>query len=164
MSPADPRFPESARTAPAGAHRSAARSVVGYVPGGFDMFHIGHLNVLRAAREQCDVLVVGVASDASLMSMKGRRPVIPFTERLEIVRAIGLVDEAVEDVSQDKRIAWARTHFDVLFKGDDWKGTSKGERLERELADVGARVIYVPYTLRTSSTMLRAAITAGIVA
>ncbi len=139
-------------------------SVVGYVPGGFDMFHIGHLNVLRAARERCDVLVVGVASDASLMAMKGRRPVIPLAERIEIVRAIGIVDRAIEDVSQDKRIAWARCHFDLLFKGDDWAGTAKGERLERELRDVGAKVVYVPYTLRTSSTILRAAISAGVVA
>lgn len=143
---------------------TSTEHIVGYVPGGFDLFHIGHLNVLRAARERCDFLLVGVASDESLLAMKGRRPVVPFVERLEIVRAIGIVDEAVEDVSQDKRIAWARGAFDVIFKGSDWESTAKGDRLEAEMAEVGARVEYVPYTLRTSSTVLRAAISAGIVA
>lgn len=145
-------------------HHQDDKPVIGYVPGGFDMFHIGHLNVLRAARRHCDILRVGVATDESLIAMKGRGPVVPFEERLEIVRAIGIVDEAVADVSQDKRIAWARNPFDAIIKGDDWKGTAKGKRLEEEMAQVGARVIYTPYTLRTSSTMLRAAINNGVVA
>lgn len=145
----------------AGAQR---RPVVGYVPGGFDMFHIGHLNVLTLAREHCDILRVGVASDESLLAQKGRTPVMPFAERIAIAAAIGIVDEAVEDVSPDKRIAWERNPFDVLVKGSDWKGTPKGERLEREMGEVGARIVYVQYTTRTSSTMLRAAISSGIVA
>lgn len=129
--------------------------IVGYVPGGFDMLHIGHLNILRAARQRCTRLVVGVATDESLIRMKGRAPVIQEAERAELVRSLAFVDEVIRDVDQDKRIAWKTRNFDVLFKGDDWKGTPKGDRLERELAEVGARVEYLPYTPTTSSTMLR---------
>lgn len=130
--------------------------VTGYVPGGFDMFHIGHLNILRASRERCDRLVVGVATDESLTAMKGRPPVIPHAERMEIVSQFRFVDEVIPDVSQDKRVAWRSHPFNVLFKGTDWQGTPKGYRLERELGQVGASVIYLPYTPSTSSTMLRA--------
>lgn len=128
---------------------------VGYVPGGFDMFHIGHLNILRAARERCDRLIVGVATDDALVAMKGRPPVVPHPERMEIVQNLRFVDGVVPDVSRDKRIAWRAHPFTVLFKGDDWLGTPKGERLEAEMAEVGARVAYLPYTPSTSSTMLR---------
>ncbi|WP_226924390.1 adenylyltransferase/cytidyltransferase family protein [Georgenia satyanarayanai] len=129
---------------------------VGYVPGGFDMFHIGHLNILRAARERCAFLVVGVATDEALTVMKGRAPVVPHAERMEILSNFRFVDAVVPDVSADKRVAW-RTHpFDVLFKGTDWLGTAKGDLLEAQLAEVGARVVYLPYTPSTSSTMLRA--------
>ncbi|QMV86462.1 adenylyltransferase/cytidyltransferase family protein [Corynebacterium hindlerae] len=119
------------------------------------MLHIGHLNILRAARQRCTRLVVGVATDESLIRMKGRAPVIQEAERAELVRSLAFVDEVIRDVDQDKRIAWKTRNFDVLFKGDDWKGTPKGDRLERELAEVGARVEYLPYTPTTSSTMLR---------
>ncbi|MFV8381450.1 adenylyltransferase/cytidyltransferase family protein [Corynebacterium hindlerae] len=134
---------------------NADTEIVGYVPGGFDMLHIGHLNILRAARKRCTKLVVGVATDESLIRMKGRAPVIHEAERAELVRSLAFVDEVIRDVDQDKRIAWKTRNFDVLFKGDDWKGTPKGDRLERELAEVGARVEYLPYTPTTSSTMLR---------
>ncbi len=130
-------------------------ALVGYVPGGFDMLHIGHLNILRSSRERCDYLIAGVATDESLIQMKGRHPVIPFEERLELVASLRFVDKAVPDVGQDKRIAWRSQHFDVLFKGDDWKGTPKGARLEQEMEEIGARVVYLPYTASTSSTMLR---------
>jgi cytidyltransferase-like domain protein len=129
--------------------------VVGYVPGGFDMLHIGHLNILRAARERCTRLVVGVATDESLLRMKGRLPVIPHAERMELIASLRFVDDVVTDTDQDKRLAWRRHPFDVLFKGDDWQNTDKGQRLEAELAEVGAKVIYLPYTPSTSSTILR---------
>jgi glycerol-3-phosphate cytidylyltransferase len=134
----------------------------GYVPGGFDLFHIGHLNILRAARERCTRLIVGVATDESLIAMKGRAPVIPFAERLDIVGSLSIVDEAVADHAQDKRVAWRQHPFDVLFKGSDWQGTVKGDLLELEMAEVGARVEYFPYTERTSSTMLRSFIAASL--
>lgn len=130
--------------------------VVGYVPGGFDMLHIGHLNILRSARERCDRLIVGVATDESLIRMKGRPPVIPHLERMELIASLKFVDDVVTDVDQNKMLAWERHPFDVLFKGDDWKGTDKGFQLEQELAAVGARVDYLPYTPSTSSSMLRA--------
>ncbi|WP_235984976.1 adenylyltransferase/cytidyltransferase family protein [Actinomyces trachealis] len=132
--------------------------VTGYVPGGFDMFHIGHLNILKEAAKRCDRLIVGVATDESLIEMKGHAPMITFDERRQIVEALGIVDLAVADHSQDKRRAWQDNHFDVLFKGSDWRGTAKGDRLEAEMAEVGAEVIYLPYTLSTSSTLLRKAV------
>ncbi|MBO3100547.1 adenylyltransferase/cytidyltransferase family protein [Cellulomonas fengjieae] len=143
-------------------HREREGGVVGYVPGGFDMLHIGHLNVLRAARARCDRLVVGVAVDDSLLAMKGRLPVIPHHERMELVASLRFVDDVVSDFSQDKRVAWHAHPFDVLFKGDDWKGTPKGERLEAEMAELGAQVVYLPYTASTSSTMLRQFLTVGV--
>lgn len=138
------------------------RRITGYVPGGFDMFHIGHLNILRAARDRCDRLVVGVATDEALVAMKGRAPVIPLAERMEIVSSLRFVDDVVADVAQDKRVAWRALPFDVLFKGTDWEGTPKGEQLETNLAEVGARVVYLPYTRSTSSSMLREFLTAAL--
>ena len=132
--------------------------IVGYVPGGWDMFHIGHLNILKQARPHCDVLVVGVVTDEALLRMKGRAPVIPLAERMAIIESLSLVDQVVVDSSSDKLRAWERVRFDVLFKGDDWAGTPKGERLEADLATVGARVHYFPYTETTSSTKLREAL------
>lgn len=123
--------------------------------GVFDMFHVGHLNLIRRARERCDVLVVGVLTDAETERTKGRAPVVPERERLEIVAAVRWVDEVVLDPSIDKRVAWGIRPFDVLIKGDDWQGTERGRRFERQLAEVGAQVEYLPYTLHTSTTKLR---------
>lgn len=137
------------------APQEKAGRVVGYVPGAWDMFHIGHLNILRRAAQQCDHLIAGVVLDDVLLSAKGRLPVVPHAERMEIVGAMDIVDEVVADVSSDKFVMWQRLGFDVLFKGDDWKGTPKGDRLESSLGAVGVRVVYFPYTVHTSSTMLR---------
>ena len=127
----------------------------GYVPGGWDMFHIGHLRILERARAQCDRLVVGVVTDEALMAAKGKVPMVPFAQRAAVVAAIGLVDEVVADASSNKLRAWERVGFDVLFKGDDWRGTAKGDRLEAEMAQVGVELRYFPYTPHTSSTALR---------
>ena len=127
----------------------------GYVPGGFDMLHVGHLNILTEAAKRCDRLIAGVATDESLERMKGRGPIVPLTERMSMVAALRIVDSVVPDYDQDKRLAWKRSPFDVLFKGTDWKDTDKGRRLEAEMAEVGASVVYLPYTPTTSSTMLR---------
>jgi glycerol-3-phosphate cytidylyltransferase len=134
------------------------RGVVGYVPGGWDMFHVGHLNILRRARAECDYLIAGVVTDEVLEQMKGRAPVVPEQERLEIVEHIRFVDAAVIDRSADKRVIWRQMKFDVLFKGDDWRETSKGIELEQTMGSVGARVVYFPYTVHTSSTLLRDAL------
>ena len=129
--------------------------ITGYVPGGFDMLHVGHLNILTEAAKRCDHLIAGVATDESLERMKGRSPIVPLAERMAMVAALRMVGSVVPDYDQDKRLAWKRSPFDVLFKGTDWKGTDKGRRLEAEMAEVGASVIYLPYTPTTSSTMLR---------
>ena len=129
--------------------------ITGYVPGGFDMLHVGHLNILTEAAKRCDRLIAGVATDESLERMKGRGPIVPLAERMAMVAALRMVNSVVPDYDQDKRLAWKRSPFDVLFKGTDWEGTDKGSRLEAEMAEVGASVIYLPYTPTTSSTMLR---------
>ena len=129
--------------------------ITGYVPGGFDMLHVGHLNILTEAAKRCDRLIAGVATDESLERMKGRGPIVPLAERMAMVAALRMVDSVVPDYDQDKRLAWKRSPFDVLFKGTDWKDTDKGRRLEAEMAEVGASVVYLPYTASTSSTMLR---------
>lgn len=130
-------------------------TVIGYAPGAYDLFHIGHLNILTRAAEQCDKLIAGVVTDDIVLRAKGKAPVIPLAERLAIVSSVRYVDEAVPDPYVDKFQMWPNLHYDVLFKGDDWRGTEKGEALEARLAEVGARVVYFPYTLHTSSTLLR---------
>ena len=134
---------------------------VGYSSGVFDMFHVGHLNLLRRARNQCHHLVVGVASDEYVENLKGRLPVVPCDERIDIVSALGIVDEVIIDRSEDKLAVWQQRPFDAIFKGSDWQGTPKGYRLERTMADVGVEVVYFPYTRHTSSSMLRAFLTEG---
>jgi glycerol-3-phosphate cytidylyltransferase len=131
---------------------------IGYAPGVYDMFHVGHLNILRNARLACDYLIAGVVSDDLAIRAKGRRPVIPLAERLEIVRHVRFVDDAVEEDVSSKLEMWDRLRFDVIIKGDDWRGTEKGDKLERDFATVGVDVFYLPYTVHTSSTMLRQAL------
>lgn len=128
---------------------------IGYAAGAFDLFHVGHLNLLRQAKSRCDYLIAGVVADDLLLQTKGHSPVIPLVERLEIVRNIGLVDEAVAEVLPNKIDTWRKKPFDIFFKGDDWKGTPKGIALERDFSAVGVEIVYFPYTVHTSSTVLR---------
>jgi glycerol-3-phosphate cytidylyltransferase len=134
--------------------------VTGYAPGAYDLFHIGHLNILRHAAAHCDRLVAGVVSDEMLLLTKGRAPVVPLRERMEIVRNLRCVDAVHAEVVPDKLDTWREVGFDVIFKGDDWRGTAKGERLERDFSAVGVEVRYFPYTMHTSSTVLRRALAA----
>lgn len=127
--------------------------VVGYTTGVFDLFHIGHLNLLRKAKEQCDYLIVGVSVD-ELVMYKNKHAVIPFEERIEIVKAIRYVDEVVPQENMDKLAAWKKLHFSVMFVGDDWKGTEKWAAIEKQMADVGVKIVYFPYTKGTSSTLI----------
>ena len=126
------------------------------------MFHVGHLNILRNARLACDRLIAGVVSDERAVLAKGRPPIVPQAERLEIVRGIRYVDEAVIEDVAEKLQMWELLRFDVIIKGDDWRGTPKGDKLERDFASVGVDVVYLPYTVRTSSTMLRKALYARV--
>jgi glycerol-3-phosphate cytidylyltransferase len=129
--------------------------IVGYAPGAYDLFHVGHLNILKHAADNCDRLIAGVVSDEMLLLAKGRAPVIPLAERMEIVRSLRFVDDVHAEVVPDKLDTWQEVRFDVIFKGDDWRGTPKGDRLERDFAGVGVEVRYFPYTMHTSSSMLR---------
>jgi len=154
-----PRSPQSADEFGRTSKASTAGGVLGYVPGAWDVFHIGHLNILKRARQQCERLVVGVVTDEALFQAKGRYPIVPLAERMQVVAAMDIVDAVVVDFSSSKLDVWDRVHFDVLFKGDDWQHTPKGERLESEMASVGAAVHYFPYTAHTSSTALRQILT-----
>ena len=131
---------------------------VGYAPGIYDLFHIGHLNLLRNARKACEHLIAGVVTDDLAVRAKGIVPVVPFDERLAIVEAIRFVDEAVAEDLPHKLEMWERLRFDVIIKGDDWRGTDRGDKLEADFAAVGVVVAYLPYTEQTSSTMLRRAL------
>lgn len=126
---------------------------VGYTCGVYDLFHIGHLNLLKNAKGLCDKLIVGVTVD-KLVEYKHKRAVIPFAERLEIVRNIKCVDAAIPQEDLDKFKAWEKLHFDVLFVGDDWYEHPKWKELEAKFSEVGVRVVYFPYTKGTSSTIL----------
>lgn len=128
---------------------------IGYVPGAFDLFHIGHLNILRRAREHCDFLIAGVAADDVLIRHKGVTPVVPLAERIEIVRNVRYVDMAHAAMTNDKVEIWKELQFNVLFKGDDWRGTEKGNKLEHDFAAIGVEVVFFPYTQATSSSALR---------
>ncbi|HEY8912656.1 adenylyltransferase/cytidyltransferase family protein [Lacisediminihabitans sp.] len=139
---------------------TADRPRIGYAGGAFDLFHVGHLNILRHAKSQCDYLIAGVVSDDMLEQTKGARPVVPLAERLEIVSHIDFVNEVIAEVELDKLATWRARPFDIYFKGDDWKGSEKGIRLEKAFAEVGVEVVYFPYTVATSSTVLRRALRA----
>ncbi|MBQ9864518.1 MAG: adenylyltransferase/cytidyltransferase family protein [Bacteroidales bacterium] len=127
--------------------------IIGYTTGVFDLFHIGHLNLLRRAKAQCDHLIVGVTVD-ELVLYKNKHAVIPFEERIEIVRSIKYVDEAVPQVNMNKMEAWEKYRFNRMFVGDDWKGTEKWNKIEEEMRSVGVELIYFPYTKGTSSTLI----------
>lgn len=129
--------------------------VIGYTTGVFDLFHIGHLNMLKNASALCDKLIVGVTTD-ELVSYKNKRSVIPFEERLEIVRNIKYVDAAIPQTDMDKFAMWNRLKFDIMFVGDDWYGTPKWKDIEKQFNEVGVKIVYFPYTQGTSSTILNA--------
>lgn len=128
---------------------------IGYTTGVFDMFHVGHLNVLQRAKEKCDYLIVGVSTDECVEAYKHKKPVIPYSQRAAIVSAICYVDEVVPQVTMDKMEFLRHRHFDVMFHGDDWKGTELYNRYEEEFAKYGAVIEYLPHTEGVSSTMLR---------
>lgn len=130
-------------------------AILGYTTGVFDLFHIGHLNLLKNAAAQCDRLIVGVTTDELALARKGKRPVIPFEERLAIVRELRCVSDVVAQTDMDKYAAWERLKFDKMFVGDDWKGHPKWSQMERRFALHGVEIVYFPYTHHVSSSHLR---------
>ena len=130
--------------------------IIGYTTGVFDLFHTGHLNILRRAKEQCDFLIVGVSTDDLVESYKHKKPVVSFDDRIAIVSAIRYVDQAVPQKTLNKLEAWEKYHFNVMFHGDDWKGSSAlFSEAEKELAKRGVKTVFFPYTKNVSSTILR---------
>ncbi|MBO4668099.1 MAG: adenylyltransferase/cytidyltransferase family protein [Bacilli bacterium] len=128
---------------------------IGYTTGVFDMFHIGHLNILKHAKEQCDYLIVGVSTDENVMNYKGKKPVIPFEQRAAIVEAIKYVDKVVPQKNMDKFEAWKELKFDALFHGDDWKNSQMYNDLIEKFNSVGVDVVFLKHTDGISSTLLR---------
>lgn len=129
--------------------------IIGYTTGVFDMFHVGHLNILRRAKEQCDYLIVGVSTDEVVESYKHHSPIIPYEQRAAIVEAIRYVDEVVPQTSMNKTEFLRQRHFDIMFHGDEWKGTDLYNQYEKEFEQYGAKIVYLSHTDGISSTMLR---------
>ena len=127
---------------------------VGYTQGTYDMFHIGHLNLINHAKEYCEHLIVGVNSDALVRSYKNKSPVIVQEDRAEIVRNIKAVDECYITTTLDKLEALEKFHFDAIFIGDDWKGNARWEQTRKDLAERGVDLVFLPHTDGISSTML----------
>lgn len=130
---------------------------VGYIAGVFDLFHVGHLNLFKRAKELCDHLIVGVLVDELSVTFKNKKPVIPVEERIQIVDSIKYVDKAVvvEPETLDKMVAWEKYHFDCLFSGDDWKDNPVWDMEKKKLNSVGADIVFFPYTKGISSTQIR---------
>lgn len=139
-----------------GAVEKDCKPVVGYLSGTFDLFHIGHLNILKRAKENCDYLVVGIHRDGS---HKGKKTFIPFEERMEIVKSIKYVDEVIESEREDCDVYLkGRVKYDRLFVRSDYKGTERFNRYEKLIEGTGIQIVYFPYTKGTSSTQLRDAL------
>lgn len=133
--------------------------IIGYTTGVFDMFHIGHLNILKRAKEQCDFLIVGVSTDELVQHDKNKTPIISFENRCKIVESIRYVDKVVPQSDKNKRGAWDRLHFNKMFVGSDWQGTPQWERFEKEFKPLGVEIVYLSHTDGISSTLLREIIT-----
>lgn len=127
---------------------------IGYTTGVFDLFHIGHLNILKRAKEQCEYLIVGVSTDELVEGYKHKTPVIPFEERIAIVEAIKYVDKVVVQESMDKFSAWEKLRFNVVFHGDDWKNSNMYDRYIDQFKKVGVDVVFLPHTDGVSSTQI----------
>ena len=127
---------------------------LGYTAGVYDMFHIGHLNVIKNAKSYCDRLIVSVSTDELVQKEKNKTPVIPYDERCQIVEAIKYVDVVVPQENKNKLEAWKKYKFDAMFVGSDWQGSPQWIEYERQLAEVGVDVVYLPHTDGISSTIL----------
>lgn len=133
--------------------------VIGYTTGVYDMFHIGHLNILRRAKEQCDYLIVGVSTDELVQHDKHKTPIIPFENRCKIVEAIKYVDKVVPQIDKNKFGAWEKLHFHKMFVGSDWQGSPQWNGYEEEFGKVGVEIVYLSHTDGISSTILREILT-----
>ena len=131
-----------------------SKLVTGYTTGVYDMFHIGHLNILKRAKEQCDYLIVGVSTDELVQKEKNKTPIISYSERAAIVSAIRYVDKVVPQNNKNKLEAWKKYKFNKMFVGSDWKGTLQWKEFERQFEPFGVEIVYLPHTDGISSTIL----------
>lgn len=129
--------------------------IIGYTTGVYDMFHIGHLNILKRAKEKCDFLIVGVSTDELVYHDKHKVPIIPFADRCAIVEAIRYVDKVVPQVDKNKFAAWQKYNFQIMFVGSDWKGTPQWNEFEKQFSGVDMEIVYLEHTDGISSTILR---------
>lgn len=131
---------------------------IGYTCGVFDLFHIGHLNLLERCKEQCDILIVGVCNDEYVTKVKNKIPVIPENDRVRILNALKCVDKAILvdiETTNNKMIALEKINFDVLFSGDDWKGSERYKKTEEQFSKIGVSIEYLPYTHGVSTTDIK---------
>lgn len=133
-----------------------SKKIIGFTTGVYDMFHVGHLHLLKKAKNRCDYLIVGISTDELVTEYKGKTPIIPFEHRLEIVSALKFVDEVIAITHRDKYQTYLDVGYDVLFVGDDWQGSEIFNQLEKRLSKTGASIEYFPYTKEVSSTQFRA--------
>lgn len=129
--------------------------IIGYTTGVYDMFHIGHLNILKRAKEQCDFLIVGVSTDELVLKEKNKQTIIPFEERCAIVEAIKYVDKVVAQKDKNKFAAWEKYGFNKMFVGSDWKDTPQWKKFEEQFAPIGVEIVYLDHTDGISSSILR---------
>ena len=130
------------------------QTTIGYTTGVYDMFHIGHLNVLKNAKAQCDYLIVGVSTDELVRKEKQKTPVIPYEERKAIVESIKYVDKVVPQIDKNKLAAWKKYKFNKMFVGSDWQGTKTWDNFEKQFKPYGVEIVYLPHTDGISSTEL----------
>ncbi len=128
--------------------------IIGYTTGVFDLFHIGHVKILQKAKSLCDKLIVGVSTDALVKKYKNKKPIIPFSERVEVIKNNKCVDLVVSQNSLDKFKNWNKLKYDVMFVGDDWYATKKWRDLDQKFRKLGVKIVYLPYTKKTSSTKI----------
>lgn len=129
--------------------------IIGYTTGVYDMFHVGHLNIFRCAKEQCDYLIVGVSTDELVLHEKHKIPIISFEDRCKIVEAIKYVDRVVPQIDKNKIAAWNKYHFHKMFVGSDWQGTDAWNAFEKQFGAIGVEIVYINHTDGISSSILR---------
>ena len=128
--------------------------IIGYTSGVFDLFHVGHVNILKAAKSMSDKLIVGVSTDELVKEYKNKEPIINYKERCEIVSSVKYVDLVVAQETMDKMEAWNRYKFNIMVVGDDWYKTKKWELIQDKFTEKNVKVIYIPYTKGVSSTKI----------
>lgn len=128
--------------------------IIGYTTGVFDLFHIGHLNIIKQSKKKCDYLIVGVTSDKLVFKVKKRHPIIPYSERSKIIGSLRHVDKVVEEKIDDKFLAWKKLKYNIVFKGSDHKNSEKWKKWKIELKGFGVKVNFIKYTEDTSSTLI----------